>query len=194
VTKQVTPPAWRRHYLGNERYLGGRTDVRSWVWLSVSLLLNTLSFQSIAERHAPTGSSLTILVQTYQRVFGTLAKGGTLLPQWMTEAVVIMGGIFAAANYFALKADGTNITNRLLFLNRKKPFILKWWTVASRVFLLYIIGPLGFIFLSIRSLQQGRRFARILDIAVEPRTVIRYYCFLLIANVALIIFFRCTGV
>jgi hypothetical protein len=183
-----TSSGWLRYYLQNERYLERRTDVRSWVWLSISLLLNSLSLLSIAEQYMPSGSPLALIVDAYQSLFGALTKRDPLFPQPVPEAFVIMGGVFAAANYFALKADGTNITNRLLFLNSRKPFVVKWWSVFSRLIILYVSGPFAFIFLAVKNLQHGRRFARYLGISFEPLRVVLYYLLLISGNATLLIF------
>jgi hypothetical protein len=187
-------PGWLRYYLRNERYLGGRVDMGSWVWLSVSIVLNSLSLLSIAEQHSPTGSSLTVFIGTYRSAFTTLTTGDPLFPPWVKEAFVIMGGVFAAANYFVLKADGANILNRLLFVNRNKPSMEKYWSITYRIIILYAFGIFIFLFLSARNLLRGRRFARVMDIAFEPARVVRYYCFLLAINLGLQTVFRYVGV
>jgi hypothetical protein len=164
------------------------------IWFGISLAFNLVGIAGVAEDALKWKSFLSNVLLYYRRYVTDPIHDALAwlwpdffffpLPYAVSDAVVLMAGFFAAANFYTIQTEGTSVIERLRTNHcREGGFMARCACLISSVVALYVFGPIIYV----RAFLSGpQRIHRVLGFVFCPAQVLRYYLILAVSAVSLI--------
>lgn len=162
-------------------------------WLAASVSLNILGLAGIAEDAMKWKTFLASLFYYYRHyvtdviyeMFSVLWPDFFWpLPRVTTDIFVLMGGFFAAANFYTVQTDGASVFQRLRHSHCSRGSALRRGScILFSTTLLYLFGPVIYIWTFLRG---PMRVHRVLGLVFCPGQIIKYYVYLVFGTVCLL--------
>src|SRR5262245_22825891 len=163
-------------------YVSAQLKWHERAWFAVSVFLNVVSLSSLIDEILGLRSWLSDPLTFYRNLTSAILLHSGLAPP-KTPAVVVaivsqmlvfMGGVFAAANFYALHTEGQSVFRRVHDTScRSSRF--SWLCAARKTIVIYFLGPALLLFLLWKALTRGAPIQRTLGFTFRPSHVAAYY-------------------
>jgi hypothetical protein len=169
-------------------YISSQLKWHERAWFVVSVLLNVLSLSALIDEFLGWRSWFSAILILYRALTGVvLIKVGLvppatpqLLVTLISQLLVFMGGMFAAANFYALRTEGQSVFARVHDTScRSSRFA--WLCAACKTAAIYASGPVLLLFLLWKAVTRGAPIQRVLGFTFRPAHVATYYVSVVVA-------------
>jgi hypothetical protein len=158
-------------------------------WFAVSVLLNVISLSAFVDELMGWRSWVSAALAWYRELIAAILASSGLIPHFtppvlistISQLLVFMGGVFASANFYALRTEGQTVFQRIYDTScRAERFA--WVCAALKTALFYFLGPALLPFVLWKALVRRAPTQRILGFTFRPALVAAYY-FSLVATI-----------
>jgi hypothetical protein len=151
-------------------------------WFATSVILNAVSLSSFLDEVLAWPSWISDALAWYRSVVDTVLVSSGLIPHYtppvvvstVSQLLVFMGGVFASANFYALRTEGQTVFRRVYDTScRGERFA--WLCALRKIIALYILGPALLPFVLWKAVVRRAPTQRILGFTFRPSHVAAYY-------------------
>jgi hypothetical protein len=117
-------------------------------WFAISVILNAISLSSFLDEVLAWPSWISDALAWYRSIVAMVLTSSGLIPHFtppmvvstVSQLLVFMGGVFASANFYALRTEGQSVFRRVYDTScRGERF--PWLCAFRKTITLYILGP-----------------------------------------------------
>jgi hypothetical protein len=149
-------------------------------------LLNVVSLSSFIDEILGWRSWVSDALLWYRALTANILQYSGLVPHHVPSAIVaiisqllvFMGGVFAAANFYALRTEGQSVFRRV-YDTACRPSSFARLCAISKTAVIYLLGPALLLFVLWKSLSRRTPIQRVLGFTFRPSHVAAYYLSLL---------------
>ena len=151
-------------------------------WFATSVVLNAVSLSSFLDEAFAWPSWISDGLSWYRSVVAALLASSGLIPHFtppmvvttVSQLLVFMGGVFASANFYALRTEGQTVFRRVYDAScRGERFA--WLCALRKTIALYILGPALLPFVLWKAVVKRAPTQRVLGFTFRPSHVAAYY-------------------
>ena len=169
-------------------YVSAQLKWHERAWFAVSVLLNVLSLSALIDEFLGWRSWFSASLMVYRALTGAVLIQVGLVPPLtpqplvtlITQLLVFMGGVFAAANFYALHTEGQSVFARVHDTGCH-PGRFAWLCATCKTAAIYASGPALLLFLLWKALARGAPMQRVLGFTFRPAHVAAYYVSVVVA-------------
>ena len=151
-------------------------------WFATSVLLHVVSLSAFIDEILGWRSWVSDALVWYRTLVATAIASSGLVPHYTPEEIVagasqmlvFMGGVFAAANFYALRTEGQSVFQRV-YDTSCRPRRFAWLCAVRKTVVIYLLGPALLLYVLWKALAHGAPLQKILGFTFRPSHVAAYY-------------------
>jgi len=172
-------------------YVSAQLKWHERAWFAVSVLLNVVSLSAAVDEILGWRSWVTDALAWYRHLTAAILTMSGLIPPhtpptivaFISQLLVFMGGVFAAANFYALHTEGQSVFRRVRDTACPTGLVGRLCALLKTA-VIYLLGPAILLFLLWKAFTRAAPMQRTLGFTFRPAQVAAYYA-TLVGSVAL---------